>query len=245
MSKRALLIAAVLTGALALSISGHALAAAADADTRWQSLSELERIAQEKVSAVQPDDGYRRTVRAQAPDPRLRLAACASTPEAFLPNAGTATQSRQTVGIRCQGPVGWTVYLQVEVQAAGTVVVLARSLARGERIAASDLQVREQRVDHLRQGWFSSVDSVLGRRMLRPLNAGSVLTPSLVDRARDIEKGQRVELRAAGSGINVGMPGEALSDASRGDRVRVRNLSSDRIVEGVVRSAKVVEILLN
>jgi flagella basal body P-ring formation protein FlgA len=44
--------------------------------------------------------------------------------------------------------------------------------------------------------------------------------------------------------MHIRMAGEALGAAALGQRVRVKNLSSDRVVEGVVRSDQVVEVLL-
>ena len=40
------------------------------------------------------------------------------------------------------------------------------------------------------------------------------------------------------------MQGTAMADAGIGDRVRVRNLSSDRVVEGVVDSPGVVRVTM-
>jgi flagella basal body P-ring formation protein FlgA len=44
--------------------------------------------------------------------------------------------------------------------------------------------------------------------------------------------------------MRVRMAGTALADGAEGQRITVRNLSSSREVEGVVRSAQTVEIML-
>ena len=59
-----------------------------------------------------------------------------------------------------------------------------------------------------------------------------------------VTRGQQVTLEVGADTMNIRMAGEALDEAALGQRVRVRNLSSERVVEGVVRSAQVVEVLL-
>ena len=51
-------------------------------------------------------------------------------------------------------------------------------------------------------------------------------------------------LLADAGGISVRMAGRALSDGLMNQRVRVQNLSSGKIVEGIARSEQVVEIIL-
>jgi flagella basal body P-ring formation protein FlgA len=45
-------------------------------------------------------------------------------------------------------------------------------------------------------------------------------------------------------GMSVRMTGRALSDGLMNQRVRVQNLSSGKIVEGIARSEQTVEIIL-
>jgi flagella basal body P-ring formation protein FlgA len=70
-----------------------------------------------------------------------------------------------------------------------------------------------------------------------------VLTPALVHRPPAIARGDRITLVSNGGGVSVSAPGEALADARRGERLSVRNLSSGKVVEGVVRDQGVVEVL--
>jgi flagella basal body P-ring formation protein FlgA len=78
----------------------------------------------------------------------------------------------------------------------------------------------------------------------RPLAAGAVLTPAMLTDVPLVTRGQQVTLEVGADTMNIRMAGEALDEAALGQRVRVRNLSSERVVEGVVRSAQVVEVLL-
>lgn len=230
---------ATVAAAAALALFCH------PASAQWQALEALQGLAEAHVLALLPADGIERTVTAQTLDPRLRLAGCADAPEAFLSDPRGAVRSVTTVGLRCRGPAPWTVYVRVGVEAVGTVVVARRTLARGERVSAADLRLERRRLDQLAYGWFESTAAVVGRPVLRPVPANAALTPAVLGHQHQVEKGQRVELRASTGGISVGMPGEALTDGAQGERIRVRNLSSNRVVEGIVRSPKVVEVLLD
>ena len=58
-----------------------------------------------------------------------------------------------------------------------------------------------------------------------------------------MQRGQSVTLVADVGGMSVRMAGKVLSDGMVNQRVRVQNLSSGRIVEGIARSEQVVEII--
>jgi flagella basal body P-ring formation protein FlgA len=75
--------------------------------------------------------------------------------------------------------------------------------------------------------------------------AGTPITHNLVDAERIVRRGQKVTLVVDDGGMEIRMAGRALSDGALDQRIRVENVSSRRVVEGVVRSAEVVEIRLN
>ncbi|MEL7187378.1 MAG: flagellar basal body P-ring formation chaperone FlgA, partial [Pseudomonadota bacterium] len=59
-----------------------------------------------------------------------------------------------------------------------------------------------------------------------------------------VRRGQSVTLVASAGGISVNMNGVALTDGGLNQRIRVENMHSGRIVEGIVRSREHVEVLL-
>lgn len=220
------------------------IASATAPDASWQPLEGLSELAEQTVLAAQPSDGYRRVVRGQRLDPRLKLKACADTPSAAIRDPGRRPGAYRTVSLQCDGPVAWTAYIRVALETYAEVVVARRPVARGQHLNSEDLYLEERRIDQLPYGWFHRREELVGRPTLRPVAAGAVVTPSNVGRSNDILAGQEVLLKANTSSIAVGMPGEALEDGRRGELIRVRNLRSQVVVEGVIRSAKVVEVLL-
>ena len=59
-----------------------------------------------------------------------------------------------------------------------------------------------------------------------------------------VRRGQRVTVLAQGRGIQVRTNGKALGDAAKGERVRVENTTSRRVVEGVAIADGVVRVNL-
>ncbi len=189
------------------------------------------------------DEAWEITVRPGRLDSRLRLRACEQGLEAFLA-PGSRMLGSSTVGVRCNGPVNWTLYVPVEIVVLGEVLVLTQSLPRGTMLQLSHLRLERHDLSQLTRGYLTDKQATEHMVLRRALQVGTVLAPSMVEPPRLVQRGQRVILLAETDNVSVRMEGEALNHGVRGDRVRVRNLSSLRIVEGVVLSYGVVGVSL-
>ncbi|HWU68784.1 MAG TPA: flagellar basal body P-ring formation chaperone FlgA [Stenotrophobium sp.] len=182
-------------------------------------------------------------VHAGALDQRLRLPACAQAPQAFVA-PGSSGRGAMSVGVRCESPVAWTLYVPVRISQSLPVLVLTRSLARGETITADAIAPQTRDASTLPFGYITDPDQVIGAVLQRPLAIGTVLSPEMVRSARIVHRGQQVTLVGRVGGLEVRATGTALADAGRGERVQVRNSHSQRTVEGVVSGAGTVEVQL-
>ena len=208
----------------------------------WESLESIRTAALAQVRGELARDGVQREVDVAPLDARLRLAACDVPLTAFTP-PGARRGANGTVGVRCTSPQ-WKVYLSVRVSSRDGVLVATRPLARDAVLTAADLALVERDVGTLGQGYLSDAAQLAGMRLRRPVAAGAVLTPSMLAAVPLVTRGQQVTLEAGAESMYIRMAGEALGEAALGQRVRVKNLSSERVVEGVVRSDQVVEVLL-
>ncbi|MCU0976195.1 MAG: flagellar basal body P-ring formation protein FlgA [Steroidobacteraceae bacterium] len=173
-------------------------------------------------------------------DPRLRLARC-SRPLAAKAAPGSRAGGRATIEVSCPSPA-WRVFVPVSIAAQVPVVVAARPLPLGVALAAEDLVLAERDLHALPRGYYTRIEDAVGLEVGRAIGAGEALTPAVARAGTVVRRGQQVILLARADGISVRMKGEALADGGVGHRVRVRNLSSAREVEGIVRSAGVVEV---
>ena len=122
------------------------------------------------------------------------------------------------------------------------VVVTLRPLGRGEAVTADAVTVVTRELDSLPSGYFRSPAEVEGRIAQRTLGAGEVLLPTTVRPPAVVHRGQSVTVVARSGGFAVKTAGIALADAGIAERVRVRNASTGRLVEGIVRSGDTVEV---
>jgi flagella basal body P-ring formation protein FlgA len=173
-------------------------------------------------------------------DRRLRLGACGKPLEALPPPDGVA-RAEVVVKVSCRG-VGWSVYVPVHVEVDLPVLVLQKPVGAGVRIAASDVVAETRRVAGVFSEFVPDAAALAGHHSKRPLPAGTVLVADMLTADPLVTRGQQVMLVAALGSLEVRAPGRVLSDAAVATRVRVENLSSRRIVEGVVESADVVRI---
>ena len=77
----------------------------------------------------------------------------------------------------------------------------------------------------------------VGRVARRMLPAGAVLASTDLVAQRLIRRGDNVALVSRRGGVEVRVAGKALADAGENERVTVENLSSRRVVQGIVGAA--------
>ncbi|TCW33440.1 flagellar basal body P-ring formation chaperone FlgA [Marichromatium gracile] len=176
-------------------------------------------------------------------DARLRLARCDRTPNASLA-PGARTSGSTTVNLRCSKPVQWSIFVPARIERHTQVVVVARPIAREQRIQATDLRRERQEVSSLSGGYFRDPNAVIGMEARRALTPGQVITSAHVAPRKLVERGQLVTIYSGDGGLMVRMSGEALEDGAAGERIRVRNRSSRRIVEGYVEPSGHIHVPL-
>jgi flagella basal body P-ring formation protein FlgA len=219
-------------------LAGGAAAFAGD-DT--QSLPAVQRAAE---AAVRRElDPALPGVQLQAADldARLRLPPC-PTPLDASASMPRGLQTRMLVRVGCKAPANWTINVPVDIRRETTVLVLRRAVARGESIGAGDVNVQTRVLAGLGSPFVSKVSDLTGRLARRPLPEGTAVTAEALNAALLIHRGQSVTLTVAGSGLEVQAPGLAMADAAANQRVRVQNLHSLKIVEGVAESDGVVRV---
>ena len=231
----------IVAAIFAVACFGGASAAAGTSD--WQPTATITATAENYLKSRIGADATRTAVQAGKLDPRHRLARCSKPLSAFL-RRGTKISARTVVGVRCDGTKPWKVYVPVDVVVTDQVLVARRTLPRDHVITADDLKVEQRDVSRLVSGYVSDISQLVGQRLKTQLMAGRILTPQMLKAALAIRRGQSVTLVASGGGVSIRMAGTALMDGALGQRIRVENTKSGRIVEGIVRSGEQVEILL-
>jgi flagellar basal body P-ring formation protein FlgA len=209
--------------------------------SRVESTDAIRVTAESFVKAQLPGDANVASVTAGTLDPRLRLVHCSGGMHGQLP-AGAQLLSRTMVGVACDGPVHWVVYVPVTVESRISVLVLKHPVPRDARLTSADVTVETRKVTGLATAFLTDVTDLLARTTARPLPVGTTLTIDMLKADLVIKHGQDVTLIASAGGIEVRAAGRALSDAAGGSRVKVQNLSSLKVVEGVVEGPDTVRV---
>ena len=175
-------------------------------------------------------------------DSRLRLTACDQELETYdSPNG--LSGGRGVVGVRCNGSKPWKIYVPVQVALMDMVVVNSRPVVRGQALGADDLMLSEMDISRLHKAYFTRIEDVVGLRSKRAIASGSTLHAGLLQRAELVKRGSQVQVIAGGPDLRVQMRGKALADGGRGDRIKVKNLNSGRVITGTVVASGVIEVL--
>jgi flagella basal body P-ring formation protein FlgA len=219
--------------ALVCALCGSALAGPVQGASARTSPAQILATAEEFVTGL---GAAGMSVRATAGplDPRLSLAACAGDLTPFLP-AGAAVRPRTSVGVRCPDAGGWSIYVPVAVEAETTVLVARRSLSRGEVPAAGDVDAVRRTVPGLGLQFVARAADISGRRLRLPVAAGQPIPVDALGAPMLVARGQQVTVISRGTAIAVRAGAVALENGGNGDRVRVRNAVSGRVVEGRVQ----------
>jgi len=206
-----------------------------------QSLDDIQSTAETFVRSHLPSSTAKQFVTASRLDPRLRLAACDQPLEAFAQNTTTLGE-RVTVGVRCASANTWTLYVPVAVEVEIPVLVLRRALARRARVAIIDVEPETRRMPGSAATFLQDVTSLQGHRLKRSLPAGTALTVDMLVPDVVVRRGQQVTLIAASGAVEIRAQGHALTEGGVDDRIRVQNMSSLKVVEGVVVNDSVVRV---
>ncbi len=131
--------------------------------------------------------------------------------------------------------------VSVRIRAWQEVAVAAAELQRGQIITAEDISFADRELNNSRGASIHSVDDVVGKRLLRRIRSGAVITSSHVENPPLVERGDEVFLIVEFNGITVGCTGKASQKGGRGDRILVRN-QYGRNLTGVIKDGRTVVI---
>lgn len=154
---------------------------------------------------------------------------------------GQRFQGNVSVAVACAGSPGWTTHIAAQVRVFVPVVVLLAPLERGDLLSAAQLQIEERELTGSTASYFVAIAQVVGQQARQRLRAGQVVAPAQLERPLLVNRGDRVALHAGDSEFQISVAAEALQSGHQGEQIRVRNLSSGRIVAGWVDSTGSVD----
>lgn len=208
-----------------------------------EDLSHLEALARNEAALRLPPLTDRQRLIAGPIEAHVRLGRC-SQPITPTVSAGGHMRDRILVELRCPATPPWHIYVPVRIVGTSTVAIAARSIVAGSVLSDRDIRVEQRDIPELPPGYLDDPTVAVGLTAARPISSGAVITNQYLVAAKAVQRGQTVTLVADSGAMSIRMAGRALTDGLINQRVKVENLSSGKVVEGIARSQQVVEIVL-
>jgi len=188
------------------------------------------------------NDAQEYTVEVGQLDSRLQVGDCNQPLQAVV--HGQWPSSQPLVKISCMGSTNWSMYVPVTVSVFHMVATAASAVERGQIINGSAIAMQKQNIMATHGRYYRSVEEAAGQIAKRHLSPGELLGAHNLDMPKAIKRGDDVVISASTGAIAVKMPAVAMSDGRVGQRISVKNSSSQRIIQATVVGPGVVAIAM-
>jgi flagellar basal body P-ring formation protein FlgA len=122
------------------------------------------------------------------------------------------------------------------------VVMSSRPIRKDNTISSQDIVVEERWFSRLPQDLLTDPGNVIGRRLLRSVNAKSPISLSMLSNPILFKKGKVVKIVCDNDALNITTFGTAEEEGVYGAMIKVRNMSSNKIIQGKVVGDGVVKV---
>jgi flagella basal body P-ring formation protein FlgA len=154
-----------------------------------------------------------------------------------------------------KGPLGKAVFsfvsgderktiVKAHVQAFGNVVKSKRPLRRKHVMEGEDIYLAKVDIRKIPNGSMSDPEKIVGKSLKRSIAANIPIQENMVQMSRVVGRGMRVNIIVSSNGLNIRATGRTNEKGYVGQPVRVMNLSSKKIISGILVDEKTVKVEL-
>lgn len=207
--------------------------------------SEFEQLARQKITEQLRDGGELRryTIETLTVPQKLNLPQGEVTYELTVPSGiKPGLPTSVFLAVLVDGEIYKKVVCRVRVHIYENVLVAARPLVRQQVVAAGDLRFQPKEINAYSGRCLTGLKDAVGFIMARNISAGTVLLKNMVVKPIIMQQGMPVHLLVSFHGVRVQTDGLALQSGREGDRIRVRNAASKKILYGEIIDSNTVEI---
>ena len=122
------------------------------------------------------------------------------------------------------------------------VVVTTRAVRRGSLLESDAFIVEERDITSLKHGWFDTLEDLADLQSARPIGVGEIVSHRHLEPIPVVHRGDDITMAVTTNSMSLEAIGIALQDGGVGERIRVRNLDSGKVVYGRVVDASTVRI---
>lgn len=177
------------------------------------------------------------------PAEAAQLPACGKNLSVSFPGGDRVELSRIRVDVRCEEGQGWDMAVTVKPDIYLPIVVARQGLERGHVIAPDDIAIKKLNISNTRGNYVTQPDDVMGLTVKRRVRELQPVAMNQLDSPVLVERGQRVMMIAEQGGVQAQTVGEAMKKGRKGEMIKVKNESSERIVSAIVTDSGVVRMV--
>ena len=178
------------------------------------------------------DSNYPVQYKIKKTDHLLKLKRCKQSLQSEFINPEKKTGNTY-IRVKCHDPF-WQVSLPVYITVYKDVLALKRPLPQNSIITPDAVHKVKKDVSQLGKGFFEKIQNLQKYRLLRALPADTIITPAYLKKRLMVKSGQIVTIENNSAYISIKMSGKALNNGAIGDTVKVKNLSSGKIIQAEV-----------
>ncbi len=172
---------------------------------------------------------------------RLVLAKCGESLQVSMA-PGTKLHGNTSLAVSCASPQKWKIHVAAHIDGQVNVLIARYPIPRGTVIQNEDLEFVLRRYSQLNYGYYGSAKLLTNMEAKRNIRAGQVLTPSVLRAQKMVLRGEHIMIIAQNGGLNLRVKGKALMDGQMGQMIKVKNLSSKKLIYARVISAGMVKV---
>lgn len=215
---------------------------AADAQAGAPSVSAISELAKALIyKKITAPANARVDITPQTIDQRMLPSQCASPLRVELASEREINRNN-TLKVSCDTPdlaYPWQMFMSVRVDILFPVVVATATLAPGELIQPHHVAVRYIEQNNLRGMQFSSPIELEGARVKRRVAKDA---PIQANNLCFVCKNDAISIYVRSASFSLKTPGEALQDGNQGERIKVKNSSSNKTLDAIVTGIGEVEV---
>lgn len=151
-----------------------------------------------------------------------------------------AMGGRVAVGVRCNTGKKWSIFVTAVIKFYQEVPVLMQAVHRGDIITRQHFTFEKREITRVGEEYAVQAEQLENKQATRFLPAGAILSSRAVAEPTLIKRGEKIVISSSQPGFSVRMNGLAMMDGAKGQKIRIKNESSGRIISATVIEPGVV-----
>lgn len=207
----------------------------------YEKHKDIRRQATEFLNTTSADLQGDITVSVNNIDHRLRLRKCPNRIK-IVASGGSVKAGRNTMQVSCLSDTPWRIFITGRVQVLRKILLTSVPISKGHIFKASDIKIKKMDISKVPMNYFQDQARVINKVAKRNIRAGSVLNANILTDPLLIKRGDSVNIIAANNGFKITMKGIAMTNGSRGDNIKVKNIRTKKVIQGIIISRHSVKV---